>query len=68
MLLSGCCVCAARHAQLGLVGTCIHGQPEHPQPGAGPKLIAFCFDSRAEVPRKDNFGLLLSVVEGTADD
>jgi hypothetical protein len=32
------------------------------------KLIAFCVDSRAEVPRKDNFGLLLSVVEGTADD
>jgi hypothetical protein len=30
------------------------------------KLIAFCFNSRAEVLRIDDFGLLLSVVEGTA--
>jgi hypothetical protein len=32
------------------------------------KPIAFCFDSRAKVPKTDDFGLLLSVVEGSADD
>jgi hAT family C-terminal dimerisation region len=31
------------------------------------KLITFCFNSRAEAPRTDDFGLLLSVVEGSAD-
>jgi hypothetical protein len=32
------------------------------------KLIAFCFNSRAEVTKTDDFGLLLSVVEGSAAD
>jgi hypothetical protein len=31
------------------------------------KLITFCFNSRAEGARVDDFGLLLSVVENTAD-
>jgi hypothetical protein len=31
------------------------------------KLITFCFNSRADAARTDDFGLLLSVVEGSAD-
>jgi hypothetical protein len=31
------------------------------------KLITFCFNRRAEGARVDDFGLLLSVVENTAD-
>jgi hypothetical protein len=31
------------------------------------KHIPFCFNSRAEGARVDDFGLLLSVVENTAD-
>jgi hypothetical protein len=31
------------------------------------KLITFCFNSLAEAPRTDDFGLLLSVVEASAD-
>jgi hypothetical protein len=32
------------------------------------KLIAFCFNNRAEVPKTDDSGLLLSVVQGSAAD
>jgi hypothetical protein len=32
------------------------------------KLITFCFNSRAERARVDDFGLLLRVMENTADD
>jgi hypothetical protein len=32
------------------------------------KLIAFFLTSRADVPKTDDFGLLLSAVEGSADD
>jgi hypothetical protein len=32
------------------------------------KVEGLCFNSRAEVPKSDDFGLLLSVVEGSAAD
>jgi hypothetical protein len=51
-----------------IVGPSVWCQPQRTGYGASQKkLITFCFNSRAEGARVDDFGLLLSVVENTAD-
>jgi hypothetical protein len=60
--------------QLGLVKLCVHVQPKYAWLGATNQLISLYLSSflltirREEVPKTDDFGLLLSIVQSSADE